>query len=58
MEDKPVLRPAQGPRVAVAQISPTLGDLDANIAKHREAVERAADEKADLLVFPELSLTG
>ena len=38
MDDKPVLRPARGPRVAVAQISPALCDLDANMAKHREAL--------------------
>ncbi|MFT4572063.1 MAG: NAD+ synthase (glutamine-hydrolyzing) [Hyphomicrobiaceae bacterium] len=53
-----VLRSAKGPSVAVAQISPVLGDLKANLAKHREAIWNAVGEGVDLLVFPELSLTG
>ncbi len=32
--------------------------MDANLERHREAVARAAGEQVDLLVFPELSLTG
>jgi predicted amidohydrolase len=37
---------------------PRLGDVEANAALHREWIGRARAEKADLLVFPELSLTG
>ncbi len=45
-------------RIGVAQIDTALGDLHANLARHVEAV-RAADAKGvELLVFPELSLTG
>src|SRR5438132_6589215 len=44
--------------VALAQISVTLGDLETNLKKHLEYVERAKDAGAALLVFPELSLTG
>jgi len=44
--------------VALAQINVTLGDLDANLVKHLEYVEKAREAGASLLVFPELSLTG
>ncbi len=44
--------------VALAQINVTLGDVQANLAKHLEYVEKAADAGASLLIFPELSLTG
>ncbi len=37
---------------------PRLGDLEANLALHREWMGRARAAGADLLVFPELSLTG
>ncbi len=45
-------------KVAVGQISPTLGDLDKNIAKHCSSIEKAIAQKVDLILFPELSLTG
>jgi len=45
-------------QVAVAQINPVLGDLAKNLALHEEMVERAKGEGINLLVFPELSLTG
>ncbi|HKP53190.1 MAG TPA: nitrilase-related carbon-nitrogen hydrolase [Chloroflexia bacterium] len=44
--------------VALAQIDVTLGDLECNLTKHLEYVERAREAGASLLVFPELSLTG
>jgi predicted amidohydrolase len=44
--------------VAIAQIAPKLGALDANIAKHVSLIERAREQGAGLIVFPELSLTG
>ena len=44
--------------VALAQIDVKLGDLEANLAKHIEYVDRAREAGASLLVFPELSLTG
>jgi NAD+ synthase (glutamine-hydrolysing) len=44
--------------VAIAQLTPILGDLPANLARHLEAAEQAAAEGVQLLVFPELSLTG
>jgi predicted amidohydrolase len=45
-------------RIALAQVAPRLGDLDANLAIASEAVRRAAMEDADLTVLPELALTG
>jgi NAD+ synthase (glutamine-hydrolysing) len=45
-------------RVALAQINPTVGDLDANAAKIAEWLARAEAEGADLAVFPELCLPG
>jgi predicted amidohydrolase len=45
-------------KIAVAQINPALGDYDKNIKKHLEFINKAVKKKADLVVFPELSLTG
>jgi NAD+ synthase (glutamine-hydrolysing) len=45
-------------RVALAQIDPTVGDIDGNAAKIAEWIERAAAEGADLAIFPELCLPG
>jgi predicted amidohydrolase len=44
--------------LGLAQINTHLGDPEANLAKHLEMIERARQSQADLLVFPELSLTG
>ncbi|MEX1172411.1 MAG: nitrilase-related carbon-nitrogen hydrolase [Chloroflexota bacterium] len=45
-------------RVALAQIAPVLGRLDLNLARHREVLDEARVAGADLVVFPELGLTG
>jgi predicted amidohydrolase len=45
-------------RVALAQIAPRLGALEDNLALHRELVAEARSRTADLVVFPELGLTG
>ena len=45
-------------RVALAQIAPRLGDLESNLELHQEAIALARREKARIVVFPELSLTG
>ncbi len=44
--------------LALAQINTKLGDVEANLAKHLDYIKQAKSEKTDLLVFPELSLTG
>ncbi len=43
---------------AIAQVSPRLGDVDANLALYDERMRAARGLGADLVVFPELSLTG
>lgn len=45
-------------RVALAQIAPRLGALEENLQRHHELVAEARAESADLVVFPELGLTG
>ncbi len=45
-------------KIALAQIDPALGNLSANVEKHVEFATRARDAGAELVVFPELSLTG
>lgn len=44
--------------VGLAQCDATLGDVQANLELHRRNVEAARGCGVDLLVFPELSLTG
>jgi len=45
-------------RITLAQINPTIGDIAGNIALMRAAAAKAHADKAQLVVFPELSLTG
>ncbi len=45
-------------RVGLAQIRPVLGRVEDNLELHRDMIRRAEAERVDLLVFPELSLTG
>lgn len=44
--------------LALAQINTRLGDLQANLEKHLLLAREAHQQGADLLLFPELSLTG
>lgn len=44
--------------VALAQIAPVLGDVEANLDAHLRIAQQARAEGADLLIFPELALTG
>src|SRR3954470_13565601 len=45
-------------RIALAQINPTVGDLAANARKMIDFATRAKAQGAQLVVFPELSVTG
>lgn len=46
-------------RIVIAQLNLHVGDIKQNLQKHIEAAEMARDKlHADLIVFPELSLTG
>ncbi len=43
-------------KICLAQISSKIGDIEANISKHKEVTECAIGQGADLIVFPELSI--
>jgi predicted amidohydrolase len=45
-------------RVTLAQVECLLGDVAANALRAREVIRQARADRADLVVFPELSLTG
>jgi N-carbamoylputrescine amidase len=45
-------------RVALGQVEPALGDVSENTRRTREVLDRARSEGVDLVVFPELTLTG
>ena len=45
-------------RVGLAQLNPTVGDLAGNAALIREGTAEAAQQGADVVLFPELVLTG
>jgi predicted amidohydrolase len=57
---QPSPQPSQGGtfRVALAQIAPALANRERNLAIHLAQIEAARAGQADLIVFPELSLTG
>ena len=44
--------------LGLAQITPRLGSIPANLQTHLDHIERAAEQGVQLLLFPELSLTG
>lgn len=45
-------------RIALAQINVTIGDIQGNAAKIKENLERAKAAKAQIVLFPELTLAG
>jgi NAD+ synthetase len=45
-------------KVALAQINPTIGDFDNNVAKIIDFGQRAAQAGARLVIFPELAICG
>ncbi|MDQ3629442.1 MAG: amidohydrolase [Actinomycetota bacterium] len=45
-------------RITLAQLDSRLGDVDANLARAEEVVARAVEQSTDLVVFPELYLSG
>ena len=45
-------------RLALAQIDTGLGTVTANLEQHRRIIAEAVQGRAELVVFPELSLTG
>jgi len=51
-------RPGGVLRVAMAQIAPVLAHRERNVALHLAQIDAARRQQADLVIFPELSLTG
>jgi NAD+ synthase (glutamine-hydrolysing) len=45
-------------RLALAQIDPTVGDIEGNVRLISESIERARDGGAQLILLPELCLSG
>jgi NAD+ synthase (glutamine-hydrolysing) len=45
-------------RIALAQVNPTVGDIDGNAGLAAEWIGRARDHQADLVVLPELTISG
>lgn len=45
-------------KLALAQINTRLGVVESNLEKHLQLIGRAVQQGADLVIFPELSLTG
>jgi len=45
-------------RVSLAQINSTVGDLKGNSQKILNFIEKARDQESDIVIFPELALTG
>jgi NAD+ synthase (glutamine-hydrolysing) len=45
-------------RIIAAQINPTVGDVEGNTRKILDGILRARNEGADLVLFPELALSG
>lgn len=45
-------------KIAIAQLSPHVGNLDANTQKMIDQANQAKKDKADLIIFPELAILG
>jgi predicted amidohydrolase len=45
-------------RICVAQLRPAAGDVEANVCKHLALLDLALSHEAQMVFFPELSLTG
>lgn len=45
-------------KITIAQLNPTVGDIEGNFHLMRGAAHKAFAEQSDIVAFPELSLTG
>jgi NAD+ synthase (glutamine-hydrolysing) len=45
-------------KITLAQLNPMVGDIDGNVTRMTQAAQRAWTDGSDMIVFPELSLTG
>jgi predicted amidohydrolase len=44
--------------ICIGQTNPQKGDIEKNIEIHKQFIQTAIEQSADIIVFPELSLTG
>ncbi len=45
-------------KICIAQTKPVKGDILKNIENHKKLIKLSIENKADIIIFPELSLTG
>ena len=45
-------------RIAIAQLNYVVGDFEKNVSKIKQSIKRAKEDKADLVVFSELAVSG
>ncbi|MGB9679862.1 MAG: NAD+ synthase [Thermoanaerobacteraceae bacterium] len=45
-------------KIALAQLNPVVGDIKGNCSKIVKSIEKAKEKNADIIVFPELAVTG
>ncbi|MEO0005239.1 MAG: nitrilase-related carbon-nitrogen hydrolase, partial [candidate division WOR-3 bacterium] len=45
-------------KIAIAQLNPTVGDIKGNIELVRKTITNLEPEQPDLVIFPEMFLTG
>lgn len=45
-------------KIALAQINTIIGDLEGNTRKIKEFINKAKEKNADIIVFPEMTITG
>jgi len=47
-----------GMKICAAQTRPITGDIAGNIGNHKKLIDLAVSQAADIMIFPELSITG
>lgn len=45
-------------KITLAQLNPIVGDIQGNVVLCKTAIQRACNDQADLIVFPELIISG
>jgi len=55
-----IVRPGMAPTltIAVTQLTPVMADKTKNLEMAIDYIQKAAEKRADIIVFPELYLTG
>ncbi len=45
-------------KIAIAQVNPTLGDIQGNTLKIISSIKSAEEKGSEIIVFPEMTITG